>query len=164
MQAKLQLPEPNPRASERVPARGPTGRTFTMRHLISAVIMGLFLITANSVLAEESHGSSDSKPVFIEFTPLSVSVIQRTRVAGFLSVAFNLVVESEEAAAHVERLRPRLRDAIVRVLSRVANSRLDINHPVDVDLIRAYVQMAVDSVIGADKARVLMETVSLQPA
>ncbi len=135
-----------------------------MRHLISAVILGLFLITGNSVLAEESHGSSDSEPVFIEFTPLSVSVIQRTHVAGFLSVAFNLVVESEETAAHVERLRPKLRDAIVRVLSRVANSRLDINHPVDVDLIRAYVQMAVDSVIGADKARVLMESVSLQPA
>ena len=135
-----------------------------MRHLISAVIMGLFLITANSVLAEESHGSSDSKPLFIEFTLLHVSVLQPTSVAGFLSVAFNLVVESEETAAHVERLRPRLRDAIVRVLSRVANSRLDINHPVDVDLIRAYVQMAVDSVIGADKARVLMKTVSLQPA
>ncbi|MCH8862091.1 MAG: hypothetical protein IID51_06235 [Proteobacteria bacterium] len=135
-----------------------------MRYLMSIITAGLFLITANSVLAEESSGSSDSEPLFIEFTPLSVSVIQRTRVAGFLSVAFNLVVENEEAAAHVERLRPRLRDAIVRILSRVANSRLDINRPVDVDLIRAYVQMAVDGVLGAEKARVLMETVSLQPA
>lgn len=135
-----------------------------MRYLMSIITAGLFLITATSVLAEESRGGSGSEPLFIEFTPLSVSVIQRTRVAGFLSVAFNLVVESEEAAAHVERLRPRLRDAIVRILSRVANSRLDINRPVDVDLIRAYVQMAVDGVLGAEKARVLMQTVSLQPA
>lgn len=140
-----------------------------MRYLMSAIMAGLVLIaanlvTANSVLAEESHGGSDSEPLFIEFAPLSVSVIQRTRVAGFLSVAFDLVVESEETVEHVERLRPRLEDAIVRVLSRVANSRLDINHPVDVDLIRAYVQMAVDGVIGAEKARVLMKSVSLQPA
>ncbi len=140
-----------------------------MRYLMSAIMAGLFLLTANlvaanAVLAEESDGGSDADPLFIEFAPLSVSVIQRTRVAGFLSVAFDLVVDSEETVKLVERLRPRLEDAIVRVLSRVANSRLDINHPVDIDLIRAYVQMAVDGIIGAEKARVLMKSVSLQPA
>lgn len=138
-----------------------------MRHLISALIACLILFTASAVYAEEGgekNGESGSEPLFIEFNPFSVSVIQRTHVAGFLSVAFDLVVEDETTAAQVERMRPKLNDAIVRILSRVASSRLDINHPVDVNLIRAYVQMAVDSVIGAEKARVLMKTVSLQPA
>lgn len=146
----------------------PTDRAIIMRHLITALVISLSLVAASTVHgAEDSageHGSAGTGPFFIEFNPFSVSVIQRTRVAGFLSVAFQLVVESEEAAAEVERMRPKLNDAIVRILSRVASSRLDINHPVDVDLIRTYLQLAVDSVIGKAKAGVLMQTVSLQPA
>lgn len=135
-----------------------------MRHLISAIALCLFLISTGPAFAEENEGDMLAGPTFVEFEPFSVSVIQRTRIAGFLSVAFSLAVESEAALQQVERLRPKLNDAIVRILSRVASSRLDVSRPVDVDLVRTYVQAAVDSVIGKDKARVLMETVSLQPA
>lgn len=135
-----------------------------MRHLISVIALSLFLISANSAYAADKKSDAHGGPIFIEFEPFSVSVIQRTRIAGFLSVAFSLAVEEEAVIQRVERLRPKLKDAIVRILSRVASSRLDVNRPVDVDLVRAYVQAAVDGVIGAGKARVLMSTVSLQPA
>lgn len=135
-----------------------------MRRLISAILISLFLLPATLAAAEEEAGGNGAGPLFVEFDPFSVSIIQRTRVAGYLSVAFSLAVENEAAAQRVERMRPKLKDAIVRILSRVASSRLDVNRPVEVSLIQTYVQMAVDNVIGPGEALVLMQTVSLQPA
>lgn len=135
-----------------------------MRHLVSVVILCIFLLSVGPGVASAAEGSSSAEPIFIEFEPFSVSVIQNSRVAGFLSIAFDLAVEDEATIQQVERLRPRLRDAVVRILSRVASSRLDVSRPVDVDLVRAYVQKAIDGVIGPGKAQVLMEIVSLQPA
>lgn len=139
-----------------------------MRRLISAILLSLFLLPVNLAFAEgeagEDQGETGAGLLFIEFDPFSISIIQRTRVAGFLSVAFHLAVEDEETVLEVERLRPKLSDAVVRILSRVASSRLDVNRPVEVSLIQAYIQMAVDNIIGAGKARVLMQIVSLQPA
>lgn len=140
-----------------------------MRHLISAILLCLLLVPPDFALASEDNagsqdGENQSHPLFVEFDPFSVSVIRRTRVAGFLSVAFSLAVKDEATVQQVERLRPKLSDAVVRILSRVAGSRLDVTRPVEVGLIQAYIQMAIDSVLGAGKARVLMSTVSLQPA
>lgn len=139
-----------------------------MRHLISAFTLCFFLSFGSAGFAaaegEDGETKSDAGPIFMEFAPFSVSVIQRAQIAGYLSVAFDLAVEEEAVVQQVERLRPKVRDAVLLILTRVASSRLDVTRPVDVDLIRAYVQKAVNNVLGAGKAQVLMAIVSLQPA
>lgn len=123
------------------------------------IVAGGLTLSQGSVAAQEET----VEPSFIEFAPVSVSVVHNARVAGFLSIAFGVMVEGPEALARVEALLPRINDASVQMLARIARTRLVVTEAVNLELLRTYLQRTVDRIVGEGVARVLIQDATLQP-
>ena len=78
-------------------------------------------------------------------------------------VDFKLSVKTREDVDEIDKLRPRIRSAVNEALTRVANARVNVRRPLDVELISSYIQGAVDTVMGEDFAEVLIAVASTQP-
>lgn len=126
---------------------------------IPVLVVGLCL-WHGSALAEEEVAD---EPAFIEFAPVSVSVVHNNRVAGFLSIAFGVMVDDPGGYARVEALLPKISAANVQMLARIARTRLDVTKAVNLELLRAYLQRTVDQVVGKGIAQVLIQDATLQP-
>ena len=126
---------------------------------ILVLVAGLF-IWHDPGLAEEEVAA---EPTYIELAPISVSVVHNNRVAGFLSIAFGVMVDDPVALVEVRALLPKISAESVQMLARIARTRLDVTQVVNLELLRAYLQRTVDQVVGEGIARVLIQDATLQP-
>lgn len=134
---------------------------------VLALAAGAFMWQGPALASQEEDekGAEETAPAptFVEFAPVSVSVVHNNRVTGFLSVAFGVMVKDPEAAAKVEALLPKISDACVQMLVRIARTRLDVTQAINIELLRTYLQRSVDGVIGEGVAQVLIQDATLQP-
>lgn len=105
-----------------------------------------------------SKGASSSTPYFI-LDPLPISIIRDGMGKGILVVEIGLDAKSMPGRHEVEHMVPRLRDLYIRVLNLYTSRDLHIHEPADAKLIKKRLQMATDTVIGPDKAVVLLRQV-----
>ena len=93
-----------------------------------------------------------------------VSVIQRGRLRGSLTVRASLAVADNAGRGAVADSMPVLRDRIAFELTGYAGESLDVRKPADIDAVRERVQQGIDAVLGAGAAEVLIESVTIQRA
>lgn len=131
---------------------------------LAAIVVAGFLGLGLSGVAIASEEESDGKaPVFVAIDPLHVSIIENSRVAGFLAVTLSLEPASAAEAADIERLMPRLLDQFNIKLAALARTRISISRPINIDLLSLVLQRAVDEQLGKDRAAVLIQSATLQP-
>jgi len=118
------------------------------------------------VMAQEEDVEIENSvdDVFVEFSPISVSIIREYRIRGQLAVTFFLSVYKTSTVEKIEKLRPKLRDGLVQSLTRVANTRVNPNRPVDLELIGKFMQKSVDEILGPNMAEVLIQSAAAQPS
>ena len=114
-------------------------------------------------LAQDEEETPDISNVFATFSPFSVHVIKDRRIRGILMVDFKLSLKAREDVDEIDKIRPRIRSAVIEALTRVANARVNVRRPLDVELISNSIQGAIDSVLGEDFAKVLIAVASTQP-
>lgn len=139
------------------------------KSLLPLILCGMFSVSFISppvVIAqdeEEVDSEQTVDDVFVEFRPISVSIIREYRIQGMLSVTFYLSVDKASTVDEIERLRPKVRDGLVHSLTRVANTRVNPRRPVDLELIGLFMQRSVDDILGTGMANVLIQSATAQP-
>lgn len=123
----------------------------------------MMTIAAAPASAESDKGEGSEDDRFFEIPPVSVSVVQNNRVVGYLSVSYKLMLIDLNSAGRISNMAPRLKDASVKILARIARTRLDVTKPLNIDLVHIYLQQTVDQVLGEGVAKVLIQDASLQP-
>jgi|GEM_PF-3244781 len=112
------------------------------------------LLTSPAIAAEVP--TPGDNPSFIIIDPMIISILQGARNTGLMSVTVRLKLEEEGERAHVESLRPKLRDRYVVLLSRLASSSLEIDRPLNVPRLQKLLQRETDKVLGETKTLVLI--------
>jgi len=144
--------------------------SFNTLSLTSVLACGLLcsqIITPQIVLAQDEEDVEIEQTVdnvFVVFEPISVSIIREYRIRGQLAVTFVLSVDKVSTVDEIERLRPKVRDGLIQGLTRVANTRVNPHRPVDLELIGLFMQRSVDDILGANMAKVLIQSAAAQPS
>lgn len=127
-------------------------------------IVALSLFWQQPALAQDEDVSEpEVDNVFVEFQPISVAIIRDYRIQGQLAVTLFLSVNKASSVERIEELRPKLTDKLIQSLTRIANTRVSPNKPVDLQLIGRFLQTNVDEVLGEDVAKVLIQSAAAQP-
>lgn len=136
-------------------------RKFILRAggLASFILAIALLWPALVVDAAEQAGN---RARYVAFEPVSVTVLNESRVAGFLAVTFSLEASDAEQEETITEMKPRLRDAIIRRLSRLAGTRIEVTRPLNIALVNRQIQSVVDEVLGDKTAEVLIQSASIQ--
>lgn len=140
-------------------------KSFSISSALSLALITPTMAVYNPAIAQDEEQKIEQvvDDVFVEFRPITVSIIREYRLQGQLSVTFFLGVDKTSTVDEIERLRPRLRDGLVQSLTRVANTRVNPRRPVDLALIGRFMQNSVDEVLGKDLAIVLIQSAAAQP-
>lgn len=123
----------------------------------------LMLANPQPLIAQEEDSEATVDNIFVQFAPISVSIIREYRIRGQLAVTFYLSVDKASNVEKIETMRPKLRDNLIYSLTRIANTRVSPNKPVDLDLLGRFLQKNVDDVLGEGVAKVLIQSAAAQP-
>ncbi|MFZ5610258.1 MAG: flagellar basal body-associated FliL family protein [Pseudomonadota bacterium] len=110
--------------------------------------------------AAEGTDTSVGAEAFIRVEPIIISVLRGSTVAGLMSLTVELQVPDAAKREEVAAIRPRLRDGYLRALSRLASTTLDIDRPLNFELLTRMLQRDTDRVLGPGVARVLITDAS----
>lgn len=138
-----------------------------MASVITCGVLGSSLLGVSVATAQEEDEDVEIEQsvdnVFVQFQPISVSIIREYRIRGMLAVTLFLSVDKASTVEKIESIRPKLRDGLVQSLTRVANTRVSPNRPVDLELIGRFMQKSVDDILGPNMAVVLIQSAAAQP-
>ena len=126
--------------------------------LTAVLLIGL---AADVARAEETE-QTPADTLFIEFPEMNVTLVERSRIDGIMTVRLSLEVFDAEGQGQVEHQRPRLQDAYVHTLTRLASARFDVRRPIDYALMGRYLQRDTNRILGVDVARVLVQDAILR--
>jgi hypothetical protein len=126
------------------------------------LVMIAALFAASTALATAPAKKAAPPSEFLPFSPITVSVLDRVRARGFLTVEFGLYVKDKDLRSAVEQNRRALNDSYVRVLADYGAGVARINVPLDLEGISDRLQRATDSMLGQAGARVLLSQAQLR--
>ena len=126
--------------------------------LTAVLMIGL---AATAAQAKESE-RTPADTLFIAFPEMNVTLVERARIDGIMTVRVSLEVFDAEAQGQVEHQQPRLQDAYIHTLTRLASARFDVRRPIDYALMGRYLQRDTNRILGADVARVLVQDAILR--
>lgn len=105
-----------------------------------------------SARAEDAHAPAAAGPIYVPIDPLVVPLIRGSDVRRHLIFVVQLEVADAAAGARVREMMPRLRDAYLRALVRLAD-RQDDTAPPDLERVKAGLVTASGRVLGDEVVR-----------
>ena len=118
-----------------------------------AIFLSACLVIAGQAItrsahAEDAHGAPASTgPLYVPIAPLVVPLIRGSDVRRHLIFVVQLEVADANAGARVREMMPRLRDAYLRALARLAD-RQDDSTPPDLERVKRGLAAASGTVLG----------------
>lgn len=131
------------------------------RPLLS-LALAFVLVSAGSALANAPAKRAAQPDAFVPFKAITVSVLERMRVRGFLTVEFGLYVTDKKLREEIDTSRRALKDAYVRVLVDYGADEAKVSVAPDLVGIAGRLQRATDNIVGAGRARVLLSQTQLR--
>ncbi len=109
--------------------------------------------------AKRITGSENYVPTF----GLRASITRGFKINGVLAVDAGLDIPNAKTRKRVEAIKPRLMSTLRDVVLNYASLSYVIGEKPDVDMLRARLQKAVDTVIGKGEAKVALASVIVFP-
>jgi flagellar basal body-associated protein FliL len=131
------------------------------RALLSLAI-ALALFAGSTAFATAPAKRAALPDEFVPFDAITVSVLERMRVRGFLTVEFGLYVSDRKLRDEIDTSRRALKDAYIRVLADYGADVANVSAAPDVAGIAVRLQRVTDSVLGKAGARVLLSQAQLR--
>jgi len=131
------------------------------RTLLSlAVVFAIF--AGSSAFATAPAKKTTPPDEFVPFDAITVSVLERMRVRGFLTVEFGLYVTDEKLRDEIDSNLRALKDAYVRVMADYGADEANVSAAPDLAGIAGRLQRVTDTVLGKAGARVLLSQAQLR--
>lgn len=128
--------------------------------LTKLVVAGLLAISISVNMGPVTAAAAqkgDGAVEYIALPTMSVSLLERNRIRGVLSLTVSLEVGGETRTRDVKKQLPRLRDAYLRTLSNLAQTHLDPQERINMNLLRKVLQRTTDRLFGPDAVSVLVQ-------
>lgn len=93
---------------------------------------------------------------------VTVSIIRTGKVRGFLTVDITLELPGSEYRATIGHVAPRLAAAYHHSIRDIAARGVDLDQPVDINLVTDILQTVTDQVLGEELVTVLIGSASVQ--
>ena len=123
--------------------------------------MFLYNISANASSAPKSDAKEEVGE-FLPVPPISVAMYnKRKRPNGTMTVQMQLQIEDHDQRTQAEKV-PRLTNAYMQETLKLAMNFLDVNRPVNVNMLSRILQNVTNKVLKHDRARVLIGDVAVQ--
>ncbi|NVJ99886.1 MAG: hypothetical protein HWE25_17165 [Alphaproteobacteria bacterium] len=114
-------------------------------------------------LQEDEKAAAVGKPK-IEMKPFNLSLLNRGRVEGKLTLYLVLLIEEGGAHEKVRLRLPQIRSDFNSALTVLAKQRFSVSRPVDPDVVKAYLTPYVDYRVGAGVVSVFVKQALIEPA
>ncbi len=139
-------------------------RLASVARVFALAVLMLAAVTLAPGLALASAPAKKVAPPdgYFPFEPITVSVLERMRVKGLLTVEFGLYVKDEVLRHRVEGKRRVLSNAYVRMLVDFGSGVATADTPPDLKALGARLQRVTDSVLGKTGARILFSQAQLR--
>lgn len=92
----------------------------------------------------------------VKVKPLNISIIQDGKIRGLLYISMSLETGSRDLRDGVVNVRPKLRDAYIRTLTRYASNQMNPNKPVSIMLMKKLLQRSTDWILGDSTVTVII--------
>ncbi|GER06060.1 hypothetical protein JCM17843_03700 [Kordiimonadales bacterium JCM 17843] len=126
-------------------------------------LLSLLLWALNPVSAgAEDVKAADIAPIYIQFAPISVPLMQGGYVQGSFHIRVELAVTSEKNKEAVDRMMPRLESAYLMSLVDLSRYVIRADEPADLVSIGAALQQSTNDILGPEKARVLISEAAVR--
>jgi flagellar basal body-associated protein FliL len=144
-----------------------------MRVFVLCAALAAFAAPAQAAGSGSSGGSSEQAPAsrqerltsaesFVPMPTLSAGVIQRFSTQGTIVVDMGIDVQDAALRRRAQLNAPRLRDALRTALSTYASTYYRDRTSPDPETLTRLMQHAIDRVLGAEGARVLLVNIIYQ--
>lgn len=120
--------------------------------------------TVEEAAKKEQEGkdkaAADAMIAFVKMDPMVLPVVDKTGVSQVINLSVTLEVKDEATAKEVEKMTPRLRDALIQDMYGVLTRKSAMaDGVVQVDFIKERLNRAAIKVLGEDKVKgVLLQT------
>lgn len=132
-----------------------------IRYLL-IVMIGLLIGTV-SYAAPAPEKPPEEVSEFVEIPPISVAMYnRRKRPSGTMTVVMQLKIEDEKQRKIAEKIKPRLTNAYMQETTKLAMNFLDVNKPVNANMLGNMLQNITNQVLNHDQARVLIADIAVQ--
>jgi flagellar basal body-associated protein FliL len=129
---------------------------------LAGFVLALCLLAGSAANATAPAKKSAQPDEFLAFDAITVSVLERMRVKGFLTVEFGLYVTDKRLRHAIETNKRTLNDAYVRALADYGADIAKVTVPPDIDGIADRLQSVTDAMLGKKGARVLLSQLQLR--
>ncbi len=138
-----------------------------MRLARRGLMFGVFAALAGSATASEQAPATrqerlTSAETYLPMPTLSAGVLQRYSTAGTIVIDMGLDIPDAELRRHASANAPRLRDALRTALASYATTYYRDRTAPEPATVTRLMQQAVDHVLGAAGARVLLANIIYQ--
>jgi flagellar basal body-associated protein FliL len=134
--------------------------------ILIAIIPSLGSRFSTSAYASDSRGSGGEEDTsesdegvgsaHVKVKPLNISIIQDGKIRGLLYISMSLETSSRDLRDGVVNVRPKLRDAYIRTLTRYASNQMNPNKPVSIMLMKKLLQRSTDRILGDSTVTVII--------
>ncbi|TNE67916.1 MAG: hypothetical protein EP335_00105 [Alphaproteobacteria bacterium] len=125
-----------------------------MRHIL---IIAWLLFAASPVFASEGTEEADASLPRIDMNPFNFSLLNRGRVDGKVTLQLTLVVSDPKDVEFVRSRQPQIRSDFLTALTVLSRQRFSVNHPIDPDIVSAYLTPYADARLGSGKVKVYVK-------
>ncbi|MCC3861936.1 hypothetical protein [Pseudemcibacter aquimaris] len=131
-----------------------------IRYLLIMVAGMMFGVMANA--APPSDAPAEEVSEFLEIPPINVAMYnKRKRPAGTMTVVMQLKIEDDKQRKIAEKIMPRLKNAYMQETMKLAMNYLDVNRPVNANMLGNMLQNITNQVLNHDQARVLISDIAV---
>ena len=138
----------------------------TLHWFIAALALGFMLALPQPAGASGGGSSTEDAlhegPSYMEMEAVTVSIIRAGKVRGFLTVDVTLELPGSEHRQTINEVAPRLTAAYNHSIRDIAARGVDLDQPVDINLVTHILQTVTDQVLGEELAVVLIGSASVQ--
>lgn len=138
----------------------------TLHWLIASLALGCMLALPRPAAASGGGAAEEADihngPSFMVMEAVTVSIIRTGKVRGFLTVDVTLELPGSEYRQTVTKVAPRLAAAYHHSIRDIAARGVDLDQPVDINLVTDILQSVTDQVLGEELAIVLIGSASVQ--
>ena len=100
---------------------------------------------------------------FLPISPISVAMYnKRQRPNGTMTVIMQLQIEDGEQRTEAEKILPRLTNAYMQETLKLAMNFLDVNRPININMLSRVLQGVTNRILRHEHARVLIGDVAVQ--
>lgn len=137
-------------------------RVMTLSRIL-AILAALWLSVAAPANAAAPARKFAVAKEFVPLDPFTVSVVENYKVRGLLVLEVTLQMTDSRDADAVDKLLPRLRDTLVRSLMEYGAKVAMVTRPPDLGGIARRLEVEVNHLLGAGKAKVLITQALVRP-